>query len=84
MNRRRIVLDFTSIAGGPKTLIDTTLTRNEDLPDAGILVSTHREATARAADKVVWLEAGSIKKIGAHTDLLSEDAEYQLLFAKDE
>ncbi len=51
------------------------------LPDAGILVSTHREATAQQADRVVWLEEGKILREGSHDQLLAEHEEYQRLFA---
>ena len=51
------------------------------LPDAGILVSTHREATAQRADRVLWLEAGRIRHEGTHASLLAEHEAYQRLFA---
>ena len=51
------------------------------LPDAGILVSTHREATAQRADRVLWLEGGSIRHEGTHASLLAEHEGYQRLFA---
>ena len=54
------------------------------LPDAGILVSTHREATAQQADRVLWLEDGKIQHEGTHASLLAEHREYQRLFAMDE
>ncbi len=51
------------------------------LPDAGILVSTHREATAQQADRVLWLEEGVILHQGRHEELLEEHEEYKRLFA---
>ncbi|MEM7260930.1 MAG: ABC transporter ATP-binding protein [Planctomycetota bacterium] len=55
----------------------------EELPDAGVLVSTHREATARVADRVVWLENGTIRAEASHAELL-KDPEYRDLFAREE
>jgi ABC-type multidrug transport system fused ATPase/permease subunit len=54
------------------------------LPDSGILVSTHREATAQRADRVVWLQEGTILHEGRHDDLLEEHPGYQKLFAMEE
>ncbi len=54
------------------------------LPKAGILVSTHREATAREADRVVWLQEGRLIHEGRHEELLRDHAEYQQLFAKED
>jgi len=54
------------------------------LPDAGILVSTHREATAQRADRVLWLQGGVIRHEGRHEQLLAEHPGYQRLFAVEE
>ncbi len=51
------------------------------LPRAGVLVSTHREATARVADRVLWLDRGRIAHSGRHEELLQAHPEYQELFA---
>ncbi len=53
----------------------------ESLPRSGILVATHREATARAADRVLWLEEGRILHEGTHEGLLSAHESYKQLFA---
>ncbi|MCA9782852.1 MAG: ABC transporter ATP-binding protein [Candidatus Cloacimonetes bacterium] len=54
------------------------------LPQTGVLVSTHREATARVADRVLWLDRGRIVHSGRHEDLLRAHPEYMELFARDE
>ena len=54
------------------------------LPDAGILVSTHRQATAQRADRVLWLQDGVILREGTHENLLAEQPGYQRLFAVEE
>lgn len=54
------------------------------LPGAGVLVATHREATARAADRVVWLEKGKLIHEGAHDELLARHDGYRELFAKED
>jgi ATP-binding cassette, subfamily B, multidrug efflux pump len=54
------------------------------LPDAGILVSTHREAAALRADRVLWLTEGRILHEGRHEELLAEHRGYQRLFAMEE
>ncbi len=53
------------------------------LDTTGVLVSTHREATARVADRVLWLEGGTIRAEASHADLLRH-TEYRELFARDE
>lgn len=54
------------------------------LPETGVLVSTHREATARTADRVVWLHRGRIREIGRHEELLRRHSEYGALFARSD
>ncbi len=54
----------------------------EDLPDSSILVTTHREATAKIADRVLWLKDGKIIKEGSHQHLMEKYRGYQRLFAK--
>ena len=54
------------------------------LPDGGILVSTHREAAALRADRVLWLTEGRILHEGRHEELLAEHRGYQRLFAMEE
>jgi ATP-binding cassette, subfamily B, bacterial len=54
------------------------------LPQSGVLVATHREATARIADRVVWLENGVILHEGKHEELLAKHYEYTRLFAQDD
>jgi len=53
------------------------------LPDTGVLVSTHREATARAADRVLWLEGGRFIHEGRHDELLAGLPGYRELFARE-
>lgn len=53
------------------------------LPTVGVLVATHREATARAADRVVWLEKGRLIHEGGHEELLVKHDGYRELFAKE-
>lgn len=53
------------------------------MPNTGILVSTHREATARRADRVLWLDQGRLIHEGTHQQLLKEYPEYRRLFASD-
>jgi ATP-binding cassette subfamily B multidrug efflux pump len=54
------------------------------LPDTGVLVSTHREATARVADRVLWLDHGRILHSGRHEDLLRAHPDYMELFARED
>lgn len=53
------------------------------LPRTGVLVATHREATARVADRVLWLEGGRILHEGRHDELLAREPGYRELFAKE-
>jgi ABC-type multidrug transport system fused ATPase/permease subunit len=56
----------------------------EWLPESSVLVATHREATARVADRVVWLEKGRFVHQGRHEDLLSREPAYRELFARED
>ncbi|MDD5583082.1 MAG: ABC transporter ATP-binding protein [Candidatus Marinimicrobia bacterium] len=47
-----------------------------------ILVTTHREATAKQATQIIWLDQGKIKDIATHERLLKMYSEYCHLFAK--
>jgi ABC-type transport system involved in cytochrome bd biosynthesis fused ATPase/permease subunit len=47
-----------------------------------VLVTTHREATAKQADKIIWLDEGKIQNICTHSELLEEYSAYRHLFAK--
>lgn len=53
------------------------------LPRSGVLVATHREATARVADRVLWLEHGRFIHQGRHEDLLLSEPGYRELFARE-
>jgi ATP-binding cassette subfamily B protein len=84
-----------AIAGAPKVLVLDDVTSALDalteqrfwnqiraqLPDTAILVSTHREATAQRADRVLWLQDGVILHEGLHEQLVATEAGYQQLFA---
>jgi len=86
-----------SVAGKPEVLVLDDVTSaldartergfwdrlRQDLPDAAILVSTHREATAQRAGRVLWLEKGVILHEGTHQELLRESG-YRRLFAKED
>ena len=76
-----LVLDDVTSALDARTERDFWNHLRGQLPDAGILVSTHREATASQADRVLWLEGGRIVHEGRHEELLAEHEEYQALFA---
>ena len=54
-----------------------------DLPRTGVLVTTHREATARVADRVLWLEKGHFIHEGRHEELLAREPGYRELFARE-
>ncbi|MBP2334328.1 ATP-binding cassette subfamily B protein [Saccharothrix coeruleofusca] len=49
------------------------------LPGRTRIVVTHRAATARRADAVVWLEDGRVRAVGPHSALW-RDAEYRAVF----
>ncbi|MCB9513086.1 MAG: ABC transporter ATP-binding protein [Candidatus Krumholzibacteriia bacterium] len=86
-----------ALAGSPSVLVLDDVTSALDarterqfwnhvrsqLPDAGILVSTHREATAQRADRVLWLQDGVVHRTGTHAALLAEHEDYQRLFATE-
>jgi ABC-type multidrug transport system fused ATPase/permease subunit len=44
------------------------------------VVIAHRLATVQNADKIILLEHGEIKEEGSHSELLSIDGKYKLLF----
>jgi ATP-binding cassette subfamily B protein len=54
----------------------------EDSTIRTVLVTTHREATAKQADKIIWLDEGKIQNICTHSELLEEYSAYRHLFAK--
>ena len=39
---------------------------------ATVIISTHRPSHMRLADRLLWLEAGRIKRLGPATELLAE------------
>ena len=51
-------------------------------PDRTRLVVAHRASTARSADRVVWLEAGRIRRVGTHDELWA-DADYRAVFHEE-
>ena len=85
-----------ALAGQPQLLLLDDVTAALDLstertfwerlrsayPDVAVLVTTHREATAHSADRVLWLEEGKIREMGQHQELLEKHAEYRFLFAR--
>jgi ABC-type multidrug transport system fused ATPase/permease subunit len=79
-----LLLDDATSALDAETERRFWLKVREMLPDSGILVATHREATAQIADRVLWLENGVILHEGRHDDLLMYHEGYTRLFAKDE
>lgn len=77
-----LVLDDVTSALDARTEQAFWAMLRRDLPEAAILVSTHREVTAQRADRVLWLQDGVILHEGCHEDLLDEPG-YQRLFAMD-
>jgi len=53
-----------------------------EYPGIAVVVTTHREATAHSADRVLWLENGKIRAEGRHKELLTIQADYRFLFAR--
>ncbi|MGW4115833.1 ABC transporter ATP-binding protein [Actinosynnema sp. NPDC004786] len=51
------------------------------LPGRTRVVVTHRAATARRADVVVWLEEGRVRAVGPHAELW-DDEEYRAVFGR--
>ncbi|MEU4745031.1 ABC transporter ATP-binding protein [Actinosynnema sp. NPDC023658] len=49
------------------------------LPGRTRVVVTHRAATARRADVVVWLDEGRVRAVGPHSELWDDD-EYRAVF----
>lgn len=45
-----------------------------------LILVTHRAALAKAADQVVWMQAGRVKAIGSHDELMTTFAEYEALW----
>ncbi|MCF7796753.1 MAG: ABC transporter ATP-binding protein/permease [Lentisphaeria bacterium] len=85
-----------ALAGNPRMLLlddvtaalDLTTERHfwqhlrSDYPEVAVLVTTHREATAYASRRVLWLEKGRIRAVGQHRELLKKFEEYRFLFAR--
>ncbi len=85
-----------ALAGRPKLLLLDDVTAALDLaterifwdrlraeyPGIAVVVTTHREATAHSADRVLWLENGKIRAEGRHKELLTIQADYRFLFAR--
>jgi ATP-binding cassette subfamily B protein len=88
--RQRLAM-ARALYGRPQLLLLDDLTsaldaENEDrlwralarsLPEAAVLVVTHRIATARAMDRIALLEAGLIAAEGTHAELLERSALYR-------
>lgn len=53
-----------------------------EMPDTTIIAATHREATARQAHRVIWMDNGHVAAIAPHTKLLETYEKYRILFAQ--
>ena len=80
---RILVLDDTLSALDVHTerLVETALRRV--LADATGIVVAHRASTVLLADKVAFLQNGTIAHVGQHTDLLASVPAYRNLLAAD-
>ena len=54
-----------------------------EFPDLTTLVTSHRLATVRRADRVIYLERGRVRDEGRHEELLARSAQYRDLLAAE-
>lgn len=71
---RLLLLDDATSSLDMVTEMQISRTLTDDHGGRTRLIVTHRAATARRADLVVWLEAGKVRATGTHEQLWSEPA----------
>ncbi|KMM59494.1 ATP-binding protein [Bacillus glycinifermentans] len=78
-----IVLDEPTVGLDPITERELLLTMFEALKGKTVLWITHHLAGAEAADRILFLENGTIEMEGSHKELLQENPRYQRLYQLD-
>ncbi|MBB2911557.1 ATP-binding cassette subfamily B protein [Streptosporangium becharense] len=77
--RRLLILDDATSSLDTATECQVAAALTGELRDRTRLIVTHRAATAAAADRVIWLDAGRVRAFGSHRDLWS-DPGYRAVF----
>ncbi|MDA1476836.1 thiol reductant ABC exporter subunit CydC [Bacillus changyiensis] len=78
-----VVLDEPTVGLDPKTERELLMTMFEVLDGKTVLWITHHLVGVEAADRILFLDHGSIKMEGSHQKLLEENPRYQRLYQLD-
>jgi ATP-binding cassette subfamily B protein len=75
-----VVLDDVAASLDVATEQSVTRALTEEFADRTRLIVAHRASTAARADRVVWLEVGTVRGVGPHRELW-RDPDYRGLFS---